>query len=59
MAYLKTTCEIEDYSEQKKTSILVKSNLLYKDFVDLEIDGKVYSVIGKELHKAIDNCMNK
>ncbi len=58
MAKLKVTCKLDDYSEPAMPSVVVNSHWNYQDFVELEIDGKKYTVDGKQLKKAIDNCMN-
>lgn len=58
MALVKVTCQIEDYSEPRKESLKVHSHWNTNRLVELEIDGKRYTVNGNELKTAIDNCMN-
>lgn len=58
MKKLKVTCRLDDYSEPSKPSIVVNAHWNYRDFVELEVEGKRYTVNGRQLKKAIDNCMN-
>ncbi len=58
MAKVKVTCEIEDYSDDRKPNIRVHNHWNINRFVELEIEGKKYTVSGNELKIAIDNCMN-
>lgn len=58
MALVKVTCQIEDYSEPRKESLKVHSHRNISRLVELEIDGKRYTVNGNELKTAIDSCMN-
>ena len=58
MARVKVTCEISEYSDTAKPNIRVHSHWNISDFVELEIEGKRYTVSGKQLKIAIDNCMN-
>lgn len=58
MSHVKVTCQIEDYSEPRKGSIKIHSHWNINRFVELEINGERYTVNGKELKIAIDNCMN-
>lgn len=58
MALVKVSCQIHDYSEPAKESIKVHSHWNINRFVELEIDGKRYTVNGNELITAIQNCMN-
>lgn len=58
MGMVKVTCQIEDYSESRKESLKIHSHWNIKRFVELEIDGKRYTVNGNDLKTAIDNCMN-
>lgn len=55
---MKVTCEIRDYSEPAQQSIRVHNHWNIDRFVELEIDGKRYTVLGYELIEAIKNCMN-
>lgn len=58
MALVKVTCQIHDYSEPTKEEMKIHSHWNINRFVELEIDGKRYTVNGNELKTAIDNCMN-
>lgn len=58
MPRVKVTCEIEEYSDNRKPNIRIHSHWNSNGFVELEIDGKRYTVVGKQLKTAIDNCMN-
>ena len=58
MARVKVTCQIEEYSDNRKQDIKIHSHWNLDRFVELEIEGKRYVVNGKELKTAIDNCMN-
>lgn len=53
MALVKVTCQIHDYSEPAKESLKVHSHWNINRFVELEIDGKRYTVNGNELITAI------
>ncbi len=55
---IKVSCEIEDYSESRKPNIKIHNHWKSNSFVELEIDGKRYTIDGRELKTAIDNCMN-
>lgn len=58
MAKLKVTCRLDDYSEPSMPSIIINSHWNDKDLVVLEVGEKKYTVSGRQLRKAIDNCMN-
>ena len=53
---MKVTTEIKDYSEPAQPSIRVHSNWNRGEFVELEIEGKRYKVLGKELISAVERC---
>lgn len=55
---VKVTCQVDDYSEPAKESLKIHSHQHMSGFVEVEIDGKRYTVDGNDLKKAIDNCMN-
>ena len=55
---IKVTCQIEDYSNPAMPNIKVHNNWLTKRQVELEVDGKRYTVDGRELILAVENCMN-
>ena len=57
MSRIKVTCQINDYSEPEQPSIKVHAHWNDSNMVVLEIDGKKYTVSGKELKTAIDNAM--
>lgn len=58
MAKVKVTCEISEYSDTAKPSIRVHNHWNSPDFVELEVEGKRYTVDGRQLKIAVDNCMN-
>ena len=55
---VKVTCQIEDYSNPSMPCIKVHNSWLTKRQVELEVDGKRYTVDGDELITAVKNCMN-
>ena len=58
MRRIKVTCQINDYSNPAQPSIKVHAHWNESKMVVIEIDGKEYTVSGKELKIAIDNAMN-
>lgn len=55
---MKVTCEINDYSNPEQTQIKVHNAWNYKStMVELEVDGKRYTVKGAELISAIKKCL--
>lgn len=54
---MKITSEISDYSNPAQVPIKVHNHWNYGDMVELEIDGKRYTVKGSELISAINRCM--
>lgn len=55
---MKVTCEIKDYSDPAQPSIRVHNAWNYKStMVELEVDGKKYTVKGRELISAIEKCL--
>jgi len=58
MSRIKVTCQINDYSKPAQQSIKIHAHWNDSKMVVLEIDGKEYTVSGKELKTAIDNAMN-
>lgn len=58
MSKVRVTCEIDTYGETAKPSIRIHNHWNRADYVEIEVDGKRYSVNGKELKIAVDNCMN-
>jgi len=55
---MKVTCEINDYSNSSQPKIKVHNAWNYKDtMVELEVDGKRYTVKGRELIGAINKCL--
>lgn len=55
---VKVTCEIETKGEKATPSIRVHNHWNYDTLVEIEIDGKRYTVAGEDMKVAIDNCMN-
>lgn len=58
MAKLKVTCRLNDYSEPAMPSVIINAHWNNQKLVELEVDGKKYTVDGEQLKKAVDNCMN-
>lgn len=56
---MKVTCEIEDYSNPKQPNIKVHNAWCDGDKVEIEIEGKRYTVIAKELISAIEKATIK
>ena len=55
---VKVTCEIEDYSNPSMPCIKIHNCWITKHNVEIEVDGKRYTVNGEELIIAVKNCMN-
>lgn len=55
---VKVSCQLEDYSTPPMPYIYVHNNWITKRNVELEIDGKRYTVNGRDLITAVENCMN-
>ena len=53
---IKVTCEVQTYDNPAKPSIRVHSSW-YDDKVEIEVEGKRYTVIGKDLITAIEDAM--
>jgi hypothetical protein len=63
MSRIKNTAEVKTYNDNtipsnKEISILIHSHWNRREFVELEIRGERFVVLGSDLKKAIDNCMN-
>lgn len=58
MGKVRVTCEVDTYNETAKPSIRMHNHWNRNDYVELEVEGKRYTVCGKQLKIAIDNCMN-
>ena len=54
---IKVTCQLEDYSSPAMPNIKVHNNWCTKKNVELEVDGKRYTVNGQDLIQAVQNCM--
>lgn len=54
---IKVTCQLEDYSSPAMPSIKVHSSRNRRN-VELEVDGKKYTVNGNDLIQAVQNAMN-
>ena len=55
---MKITCEVKDYSNPAMMNIRVHNHWCESDKVEIEVEGKRYTVIGREMIEAIKNCMN-
>ena len=58
MGKIKVTCEIKDYSDPAQPQIRVHNHWNYNSLVELEVDGKRYTVNADDLRRAIENCTN-
>lgn len=55
---MEVTCKINDYSNPSQPSIKVHNSWIYSStMVELEVDGKRYTVKGSELIGAINKCL--
>lgn len=55
---MNVTCEINDYSNPAQPKIKVHSAWYYSDtMIELEVEGKRYTVKGIELIGAINKCL--
>ena len=52
------TCQLEDYSTPAMPQIKVHSHWNTKRYVELEVDGKRYTVVGQDLITAVENAMH-
>ncbi len=52
------TCQLEDYSTPAMPRIKVHSHWNTKRHVELEVDGKRYTVVGQDLITAVENAMH-
>lgn len=55
---IKVTCEVPECSDTAKTNIMVHNHWSRKDLVEIEVEGKRYTVEGRSMKIAIENCMN-
>ena len=54
---MKIICTIDDTMEPNKSPIRIMNNGDLSDLVIIEVDGKTYKVAGRELIRAVENCM--
>ena len=54
---MNVTCEINDYSNPSQPKIRVHNAWCFSDMVELEVEGKRYTVKGTELIGAIHKCL--
>ncbi len=55
---IKVSCQLEDYSNPPMPYIKVHNHWFSKQNVELEVDGKRYTVNGRDLITAVENCIN-
>ncbi len=55
---IKVSCELEDYSTPLMPCIKIHNSWISKRLVELEIEGKRYTLEGRDLISAVENCMN-
>ena len=58
MAKIKNTSEVNTYNEPAKPSLRVHSHWNRREFVEIQIGEERFVVVGEDLKRAIDNCMN-
>ena len=56
---MKVTVEVEDYSQPRQQNIRVHNSWCNSDMVEIEIEGKRYTVFAKEMISAIEKAMVK
>jgi hypothetical protein len=54
---IKVTCEVQTYDNPAKPSIRVHSSWYDDRQVEIEVEGKRYTVMGKDLITAIEDAM--
>ena len=54
---MNVTCEINDYSNPSQPSIKIHNDWCDGDKVELEVEGKRYTVKGTELIGAVNKCL--
>ena len=54
---IKVTCQISDYSIPAQPEIKIHNHWADSRMVEIEIDGKRYTVSGRDMIQAIQNCM--
>ena len=55
---IKVTCQIPDQSTPAKSEIKVHNHWNSRKWVEIEIEGKRYTVNGSDMITAINNCTN-
>lgn len=58
MSKIKNTAQVEAYDEPAKPSIKVHSHWNRREMVVIEVGDEKITVLGEDLIKAINNCMN-
>lgn len=54
---IKVTCQIPDYSIPAQPEIKIHNHWADRRKVEIEIDGKRYTVSGSDMIQAIQNCV--
>ena len=55
---IKVTCQLDDYSDPAKPEIKVHSHWCYRNLVEIEAEGRRYTVCGYDMIEAVKNAMN-
>lgn len=55
---IKVTCELKEYSNPSKPSILIHSHWYDHRFIEIEINGERYIIFGEDMIKAVNNATN-
>lgn len=55
---VKVTCKLTDYSDQVKPEIIVHNHWNNNKFVEIEVDGKRFTILGQDMIEAVKNAMN-
>ena len=58
MNRIKNTAEVTTYNEPGKPSIRIHSHWNRSEMVEIQVGEERFIVVGDDLKKAIDNCMN-
>ena len=56
MNRVKVTCEIDTYDEPRKPAVRIDAHWNDDSMVVIKFDGKSFTVVGRDLITAIENC---
>ena len=55
---VKVTCKITDYSNPAKPEIIVHNHWNNQGFVEIEVEGERFTILGQDMIEAVKNAMN-